>query len=780
MKAIRSGSVCASTFAILAITIFSGLGCSGECEPSPGAPLEAGVAVARLDVPIGVSMGGYGLRAGPRTQYSELLGGSDGYYDWPGVKVLSLKVGDERLVIAKGSICMAFESMRTQIVSQVLDRTGIDLDRSLVLNGTHTHSGPARFMPGPDILGLLSMDAYHQEIADRVAGSFTGAIVEALASAVPARIGFGWREPFDPEEVLVMDRRCHNGPGSFKEDRLLVGHVETEDGETMAVLVSMAVHGTHFNETSMTGDVPDGIERWIEASYDRPVTAIFLQGAAGDVNPCDTSPFGHTKRQMVDWIGFHVSLAVAEIVETIETDGTPALEVATRRIAFDRETLGYQPGEFGQVLGGKFREYEIGAFQCGVIKHPLQGSVADCDDPETSLVDGYLGCLINLSWPVFEPYVPYYRQVSLTAARIGDQVFFTMPGEITGHLALGTRESIARALAVDIERVNTIGYANSYLFYLTQDWDWMQGGYETEMSLFGPRFGPFLLAEATALAKRLDAPGQDPADSVPPVVYIRDSTPVEPERSEGLGDVVEQPAAVLHRFDTVRFAWLGGHPGVDAFRVRLQHMERDGFADVLRPNGQAYDDAGWETKITHLPNPAYGGAPEMESRAFVYLLEWETSFDDPAGELRFHVEGKAVTEAGLVDYELVSNPFEIAPFGNIRLSGLSAEAGEGMIEIRVDAAYPRDSLGRRMRSPLGGGARPGPVVHGSAEAMVVSTGHEPAFCELVFDTHLGGFFGRTPILEAGARHRITIIPGGFDDGWGNTDDSGDGPVTLLP
>jgi len=768
---------------VLLSACHGGGGSPPEADPVPSTSgrLLAGVARSRLDVPIGIPMGGYGLRQGPRTHFNVIMGGSEGYYDWPTVKVLVLEMDGRRLVIARGSFCFPTESLRARIVAQVLERTGIDLDRSLVLHGNHTHSGPARYIPVPDLLGAVVMDVYHQEVADRIAASCTEVIVEALESTIPARIGFGSLEELDPGEVYAYDRRCHNGPGSYKEDRLTVGRVETDDGRALAVLVGMALHGTLFHSTYLTGDVPDGIERWVEAAYDHPVTAIYLQGAAGDVNPHTGSPFGHGKLQMIDWIGYTVSRQVAQVEKSIETDPAPPMDVVTRRIHFDRDAIGYEAGEFGRrTPGGGFAEFELGAFMCGSVPSALHGSIVDCDDPDTSLVDGHLGCLVDVSWDLCRPYAPYFQQATLTVTRIGDQVFYTMPGEITAHLAYSARERIAEVLGADMARVATIGYANNYLFYLTEAWDWMQGGYETEMSLFGWRFGPFLVDEIVGLAARLDSPAVDPVDTVPALRYVRDDAPFEAEISERLGEVESRPAARVTRFDTVRFSWYGGHPAVDDFRVGLQRLEGGAYVDVPRANGLPYDDAGWEMRLTHRPCPSYEADFRRESRAFLYELEWETSYDDPVGTLRFKGEGRAGTEAGIVRYEIASDPFELGPSMDVGVSGLAAELEGGEIVIIAEAAYPANPLGWRMRSPLGGGSRPAPLIHGMADAIVSVEGEGDMTCALAYDPARSAFVGRMIPLAPGAVHTLTIPVGGLDDGWGNSNNTGAGPVTITP
>ncbi|MCP4711861.1 MAG: hypothetical protein GY869_24845, partial [Planctomycetes bacterium] len=203
---------------------------------------------------------------------------------------------------------------------------------------------------------------------------------------------------------------------------------------------------------------------------------MFLQGSSGDSSP-QGGYLGHTTDQRPPMLGHMVSSLVKQIQEDIDTDDEPELNIITRRYKHDRETLGYEDGEFGFFdLSGRFNEFEIGALECAVIPNESMGSIVDCDNPATTLVDGYLGCLVNLKWGFFVNEMPYLTQSPISVAQIGDNYFFTSPGELTAHLAVDIREAIADALDVDFENINSMGYTQNYLFYLTQDWDWMQGG----------------------------------------------------------------------------------------------------------------------------------------------------------------------------------------------------------------------------------------------------------------------------------------------------------------
>ena len=459
----------------------------------------------------------------------------------------------------------------------------------------------------------------------------------------------------------------------------------------------------------------------------------------------------------------------------------PELKIVTRRYSHDRQTLGYQPGEFGWYnFQGDFIEYDVGALECAVFPNEDQGSIVDCDNPSTTMVDGYLGCLVDLGWGIFSEVMPYFRQSPLSVAQIGDQYFYTTPGELTAHLAVDIREAIAGTLGVDFEQINSLGYTQNYLFYLTQDWDWLQGGFEVEGSLFGWKLGRWLTNEIPNLALLLDEENPYAIPDPEPNLYYKEDAPVEPEISEKLGEIKTQPKSYAYRFDKLTFVWHGGHPGIDNFTVTLQKQDAKGFSDVYRRNGTVYDDKGWEMRVILSPYPRYLGNMDVESRDFLYTLNWETNWDDPSGVLRFKVNGTALTDNGIEPYEVISENFDLAESDEVTLSGLAAQNVGGVLHIETDAAYPPNPNGWRLRSPYAGGNSPATVSSGSATAIISVAGYSDTSCNLLYDELSNKLTGQITVDHMGQEHTINIGTNGFEDDFGNTNATSTVEISLTP
>ena len=129
----------------------------GECKPwtldlhrNPPHPadatagdLRAGTAVIDVDPPVGITMAGFGFRAGPSAPlnpYARSMGGSSGMYDRPNVKVITLDNGKERIAIVRMPMCYVTDYVRTAVVKELLDRGRASYEERIVLVSNHSHS----------------------------------------------------------------------------------------------------------------------------------------------------------------------------------------------------------------------------------------------------------------------------------------------------------------------------------------------------------------------------------------------------------------------------------------------------------------------------------------------------------------------------------------------------------------------------------------------------------------------------------------------------------------
>lgn len=86
---------------------------------------------------------------------------------------------------------------------------------------------------------------------------------------------------------------------------------------------------------------------------------------------------------------------------------------------------------------------------------------------------------------------------------IGDAALVCVPGELTCELGLEIKR---RFRAMGWRHVWIVGLANDHLFYILSEEQWRKGGYERNMSFYGPLFGPWLVEQISDLGRRLRLP----------------------------------------------------------------------------------------------------------------------------------------------------------------------------------------------------------------------------------------------------------------------------------
>ncbi len=678
----------------------------GECRPLPalfpGDPigplagpgqLVAGVGVAALDYPIGVSMAGYGARSGASTPYNAALGGSDRVFDHQDGRALVLSTEDDILIVLRLPLGWSTDYLRTLIALEVQARThspahpaGLNVLDKLITVATHSHSGPGRFwnlLAGTG-LGVFGHGEFSSEMVHRYAESFATAIVQALEDVQPARFGYTVIDDFDPERIVHSDRRSESPP--LLDDRLMVWRVEDLGGRPLMGAISFALHGTHMQETWVTGDVAGGIEQVasdrLSAEAGRFVPVMFLNGNAGNVSPRGD------RATDVSWGKIQT---LGHLVWPIFRDAwqraTPrdhiALEVVSRRIPITYDRLGYDRSvpDFRSAEG---TPYEYGGFSC------VAGS-READNPHQ---DGMLGCRIDLQSFLGHPVMQGHK-TAIAALRIDDLVVTTLPGEPTSELGLllanGVEQDAAAAGMPQVRALN-FGYAQDHQLYLLTREDWFLGGYEASQNWFGWALGEYIAAESRALAGQLFTPGrEDNATGIQPTWFpdLADDTVDPTPTVETPGRFAVDAPGHLTRGALLEVQWHGGHPGIDLPWVVLERLnDRGGFSPVYRSPGVIFDHKGFEAVTLYRGN--YGQDHRWSSR-------WELPFDFPLGTYRLRAVGQALIDARSRTYEARSAPFELRP-ATLAIHDWQIEAGT----VSLTFTLPDGPTNDDGRSPFDG------------------------------------------------------------------------------
>jgi hypothetical protein len=361
-------------------------------------------------------------------------------------------------------------------------------------------------------------------------------------------------------------------------------------------------------------------------------------------------------------IGQQAAPAILSLWEQLSWRDEALIDVHSQRLDLTYAFFGYdQSNEFqGAPLGLPLPlPYTWGGWQCQSPAAP------EDDDPATSMEGVLKECIpvdVLLLGAVPNPEI---HQTYLTTARLDELSLVTLPGEPAHSVLQYLRQQVAlRATAGQPAEVMGIGYAQDHLLYLTHPDDWFQGGYETQMSLWGPFAArTFVDTHLGVVDQMLGGADLEPfVEQSPSLASPGGFSPRAIEESLDAGVLVQDVAGDAMRTQTVRLRFGGGDPSLGAPRVVVQVDRGNGtFVDVPSPSGwpgAALDNSRYHM-ITHYdPNPAPNGQVAA-ARQHRWYVDWEVPADLPAGSYRLVARGVMWQGGAEQTYEVASSPFAV-------------------------------------------------------------------------------------------------------------------------
>lgn len=696
------------------------------------AALQAGAAENIIDVPVGTALGGYTDRAGflgasgvvdtRKIKISGTFNPSIGVSTAPRVKAIALTAGDETVVLIHADLIYVYEGM----VFDLEQRLGAEFAGKVIITSSHSHSAWSQhYFGGPLQLGS---GIFRQLVYNRFLDAFEQTAKEALAARRDAQIGFAFDGNFDPTDQVNHDRRTENDAlpgGNVKDNHFYLMRIDGTDGTPIAISTIFGEHGTlnDGDNPIASADAPGALERVLAERFSSKVVVMHLQSAAGDNSPtghgsidCNVKPgkpsdpcFAWTSeeghgRAAADMLLGYWQQAGANMQHMVELEMVSrSIEVGPKpeTFAIRDGALAYAPFDSTKTPDGKIYD-DSGALISPIDEFNAPVGAALCQEANAMFpaaqIEGdegllpYGSCLrldaaAEILGPIFQTDfgvdethpVCEETRTTISALRINDYVFGTMPGELTVMLAtyLRTKSPVAADHTV------LLGYSQGHLGYLLRPEDWMMGGYEPSISFWGPLaaehvgeklielMGLVMTPEredgTTAGTDRLAVPVvtdgldiDDPAPdagtvpaTVPPETWARTGTPAQ-----------AQPAPTISRVSGLAsFVFYGDDPQVQTPRVTLQYRDGQTWSDVLRKSGRVVEDQ--ELVKAYTPSPLQRSGPQHH----LWVVEWQAvpwvgSPDGDTladrgkvklGDYRFHVAGKGWT--------LDSNAFTVVAGG---------------------------------------------------------------------------------------------------------------------
>lgn len=696
-----------------------------------------------------------------QTPHAKAFVPSAGVQTRPATKSLYLRAGEQSLLLVKADLCLAYDRLVFDLESRVADLFPLGSARGrVIVAASHSHAAPGTYHGAFHLtLGADLFDEHqYQRLLSSLVQTARAAIQSAAPAKLGAGIWDGW-DPRD--EIYSDRRREDDslpGPdgkpiGPHKEPRLLVLRVDRLDGKPLALLHSFPIHGTVGGGDNPLSSIEASghIDLAIEQRFAEPVLVMHLQGPGGDASPrgkdglrsCDGKTSLCTDFARMESLGELAAPRILSLYQGIKTADRAALEIVTRSVYDGRDltvrgNMTYAPFVRDQEVDtspqaiytpdGAVRSpitqfnVESGAGLCGEKKPmlPVEGIPGATGAPYASCAD--LGAAMKLvadalAVPAPKEGAPSCEttRTTLSALRLdqlpilrrsGDPtmppsdvqeldtlLFATLPGEPVSALA----DLIAMRSPLGPARTFVLGYGQGHVGYLLGVENWLKGGYEPSINLFGPLEGEWLAeragellrlahspvlddgeAGASPMAPRFDrlvyAPG---ADVQPPQAVNAQAGTVPSALPEGLFlrqrqlPASAQPAStILRGTGLATFVFYGGDPEHDFPTVTLEQEQAAGvFAAVRLPGGRLLGAQGRDVLLTYTPQPI--AASPGQEKSHLWAVEWQAVgwdrkggvadvFAAPTGTYRFRVSGRSLTATGLAPYALTSQPFRVA------------------------------------------------------------------------------------------------------------------------
>lgn len=635
----------------------------------PSGPLQAGSAHGYLTGPVGTSMAGFGGRTEyNETPWNDVLNGSVGFYGYGVAKAVALEVEGERLILLKIPTMSSEASLTEGTIQKLKDNHGIDLTGRIITAATHSHHNIARYWRLPAALAAVGADSPDEEVIDRITTRLADVVAAAIDDLAPAEWGTVHQDDWDPDDLVYRDRRGENNPTYGKDTRLTVLAVRRPDGTPMAALLNFGMHGTVFDSDNelFTEDAAGGLEMKFEehffAQTGEPILAMFVQSGGGDMSPAGDR-LGHPGPARIELLGHDAAPLARAVYDQLEWKSDMSLGVRSRRVDLTYSGIGYD--DYPEFQNPQGVGYEWGGWQC------MGGDLVDDANPATSMEGTPKDCypIKSLLQSVGED-IPNgeVHQMYMTVASLDDFFLVTLPGEPTYSVVKHVREELE---ARDV-RGMVVGYSQDHMLYLTHPDDWFQGGYETEMSLWGPLAAKHLVSRQMELVEALKLGDGAPvwSEQSPNLSLPKDWAPRDLEESENAGELTADVPAEIGRGDTLRFAWGGGDASLGEPHVVLQRENNEEtFVDVPSPSGwagAAFDNSRYHMLTHYAPDPKPNGEI-LASRLHHWYVDFQIPLDLPGGTYRLVATGDHF-DGETKQYEVTSGPFKLMPSDHDKLA----------------------------------------------------------------------------------------------------------------
>lgn len=441
-----------------------------------GAGLRAGFAMVDITPPLGVCMAGYFSRREASgildPLYASAVAVSDGVNRWILISCDLLGLGDEYVRAARGLI---------------EGRTGV-AGKDVMIHSTHIHTGPV-VRRNPRERGEFAISELDEAYLAMLVRKLADAAQMALGGMREATLEIGYGEERSISFIRrfrMKDGTVKTNPGVGNPDIIepmgeidpSVGVVRLRfvDGEGEILIVNFALHPDIIGGTLLSADYPGHMRRAIARQLPSS-HALFINGAAGDINHIDAMHPGRTSKgyEYSRKVGTILAAEVLKVYQRMAeirlgANGGPTVKSASKMVRVPLRRVSKEEEEDARKL--------LLAFKEGKWRTKSMSDVAD-------LAAAYQTLDLARS----------EGQISLEiqALSLGEIAFLGLPGEVFVDIGRRIKEGSPYPYTFVVE------LANGSFGYFPTCCAFSEGGYESKNSPFTPELEGILVEGALEL-----------------------------------------------------------------------------------------------------------------------------------------------------------------------------------------------------------------------------------------------------------------------------------------
>ncbi|MEO8541721.1 MAG: neutral/alkaline non-lysosomal ceramidase N-terminal domain-containing protein [bacterium] len=435
--------------------------------------MRIGAAAIDITPPVGTPLDGYG----GRTDVS--LGVHDPLY----ARAIVFDDGSTQVALVVCDLIGIGSFLAARARELIAERPGIPPE-NVMISATHTHAGPAGVRGrGEPVLV--------EEIARKIAG----AVRVAHRNAQDGVLKYGQTEL----SSFAQNRRNPDWP---IDRRLDVVAADTPDGVNIATIARYACHATtlNFDNLEITADYPGELCRSIEQVIGAGTTALFFNGACGNINPTwIKQDFANVRR-----VGSIAGSKAAALSQELRPLG---LSHQGDNIRWDERT---PKAIAGELVQGPLKAVSVtfeAPYRSGPPADQMESELARLEsefadrsaagippDQRRSLMEKLTAARMERIALMRTRGKGPSRNEEVQAFALGDNLHvIALPGEVFFE----TGEDIRKRSG--LPNLLVVAYANDYPGYFCRPEAFEQGGYEAGVTPFAPE-ADGLLADAAVKA----------------------------------------------------------------------------------------------------------------------------------------------------------------------------------------------------------------------------------------------------------------------------------------